>query len=195
LWSLAITDAAEAGDFTVSSWHIDAGRSGSKIEGRPALAEALERIRGGEAGGLVVSKIDRLGRSHDVMVLVERAQREGWRLVALDVGADTSTPAGEMVAAALTIAARFEWRRISERQIEKHDELRRQGRPRGRPAVPAEVADRIITMREQGMTLRAIGAQLQIEGVETAREGRAWHAATIKSAIETRRRELSATAQ
>jgi DNA invertase Pin-like site-specific DNA recombinase len=34
------------------------------------------------------------------------------------------------------LAARFEHRRISERQVEKFDELRRQGRARGRASTP-----------------------------------------------------------
>jgi DNA invertase Pin-like site-specific DNA recombinase len=50
--------------------------------------------------GIVVAKIERLGHSSaDVLRLVERAQREGWRLVALDVGLDTTTTAGELARA------------------------------------------------------------------------------------------------
>ena len=49
------------------------------------------------------------------------------RLIVLDAGLDTSTPAGEMVLTALAMAARFEHRRISERQTEV------QGRSRPRP--------------------------------------------------------------
>src|SRR5204862_6448271 len=105
-------------------------------------------VKAGTAGGIVVAKIDRLGRSSaDVLGLVERAQRERWRLVALDVGLDTTTPAGELVAAALAMAARFEYRRISERQLEKHETLRRLGRPRGREATPREISDEIVHLR------------------------------------------------
>jgi DNA invertase Pin-like site-specific DNA recombinase len=46
---------------------------------------------------------------------------------------DTATPAGELVATALAMAARFEWYRISERQREKFHELRRV------PVVPVAV--------------------------------------------------------
>ena len=55
------------------------------------LAAALAEIEQGRAGGIVVDKIDRLGRSSaDVLGLVERAQREGWRLIALDAGLEWS---------------------------------------------------------------------------------------------------------
>jgi DNA invertase Pin-like site-specific DNA recombinase len=141
----------------------------------------------------VCPKIDRLGRSAgEVMTLVERAQREGWRLICLDAGLDTSTPAGELVAMALAMAARFEWRRISERQREKHDALRRAGRARGRPTVAPDVADRIIAMRDAGMTYRAIASRLEDEAVPTAREGRRWEPSSARSAELTRRRELAA---
>lgn len=193
----AIEQAAEAQGFEIGGWFEDAGRSGASMKRRPGLQEALAEIRAGGASGLVVAKIDRLGRSSaDVCSLVEQAQREGWRLVALDAGLDTTTAAGEMVAAALAMAARFEWRRISERQIDKHQALRRAGRPRAGVAVPRNVADRIIAMRSSGLSLRAIGAKLEEDGVPTARGGARWYAETVRSAIETREREIAAqTAQ
>src|SRR4051794_16607122 len=49
------------------------------------------------------------------MTLVGDASSGGWRLVARDMGLDTTTPEGEMVAGALTMAARFEARRIGQR--------------------------------------------------------------------------------
>jgi DNA invertase Pin-like site-specific DNA recombinase len=53
----------------------------------------------GEADVLVVSKLDRLSRSLiDFAQTMATAQREGWALVALDLGVDTATPGGEMMA-------------------------------------------------------------------------------------------------
>jgi DNA invertase Pin-like site-specific DNA recombinase len=144
---------------------------------------------------LICAKVDRLGRSAaDVAGLVEQAHKQGWRLIALDIGLDLGTPAGELVANALGMAARFEWRRISERQLEKHDELRRQGRVRGRPAVDRQIADRIRTLRADRLSFRAIAAMLNEESVPTARGGKQWVAATVRSAPLTRERELAAQA-
>ena len=191
----ALEQAALTHGLIIAGWFEDAGKSGAKMHNRPGLQAALLEIDERRAGGLIVSKIDRLGRSSaDVTALVERAQRQGWRLIALDVGLDTTTPAGEMVAAALAMAARFEWRRISERQLDKHAQLRKQGRKRGRDAVPTEVADRILSMRSDGLSLRTIGAALEAEGVPTAQGGARWYAATVRSAIDTRTRELDAQA-
>ena len=187
-----ISEAATAGGFEVGAWHEDAGRSGATMKRRNGLQEALADVEDGRAGGIVVAKIDRLGRSSaDVLGLVERAQREGWRLVALDVGLDTTTPAGELVAAALAMAARFEYRRISERQREKHDQLRRLGRARGRKAAPREVADRIVRLRDGGASWQAIADQLEREKVATPRGGATWRPSSVRSAYLTRKRELA----
>jgi DNA invertase Pin-like site-specific DNA recombinase len=189
----AIREASGAHDFEVGSWYEDAGRSGASMARRPELQAALAEIAAGRAGGIVCAKIDRLGRSSaDVLGLVEQAHREGWRLVVVDVGLDTTTPAGELVAAALAMAARFEWRRISERQREKHTELRRLGRRRGREAVATVIADRIIGERETGASWQAIADKLNADRVPTARGGATWRPSSVRSAYQTRRAELEA---
>lgn len=191
----SIEVAAAVNGYAVVGWAIDAGKSGAgPLAKRPALAEARRALAAGEVGGLVAAKVDRLGRSYETMQLVEDARQQGWRLIALDVGADTATASGELVVSMLVTTGRFEWRRISERQVEKFAELRRQGRARGRAAVPREVADRIIAMSDAGQTLRAIGAVLEAEGVPTAQGGARWWAGTVRSAIVTRRSELDAQA-
>jgi len=187
----AIRDAAEQLGLTIGAWHEDAGRSGASMKRRPGLQAALADVAVGHAGGIVVSKIDRLGRSSaDVNTLVERAVNEQWRLVALDVGLDTTTPAGELVAAALAMAARFEYRRISERQREKHDGLRRRGEARGRPAAPRDVADQIVTMRDSGATFQAIADALNARGVPTVRGGATWRPSSARSAFLARQAEV-----
>ena len=191
----AIRTAATTQGVVIDGWFEDAGRSGARADNRPGLQAALADVEAGRLGGIIVAKIDRLGRSSaDVMGLVERAQRRGWRIIALDVGLDSTTPAGELVAAALAMAARFEYRRISERQLEKHAELRRQGRPRGRTSVSPEIADRIRIMRDGGATLHGIAQRLNEEGVPTARGGAAWRPSSVRSALVTRERELAAQA-
>ena len=189
----AIEDAASAGDFVIAGWFEDNGRSGAKMANRPGLLAALAEIDAGRADGLACASLDRLGRSAgETMTLVERAQRSGWRLLALDAGLDTATAAGELVAMALAMAARFEWRRISERQIDKHAQLRREGRRRGRDGAPREVADRIMAMRENGQSFGSIAQLLNREGVATARGGAEWRPSSVRSAMVARQREREA---
>ena len=189
----SITDYVTQQGLEVATWHEDAGRSGATLRGRTGLAAALADVKAGRADGLIVAKIDRLGRStHDVSGIVERAWREGWRVIVIDVGLDTATPTGEMVATALMMAARFEWHRTSERQREKHDSLRRAERPRGRPSAPRELADRLLSLRRDGLTLAAIADRLNEERTPTPQGGRRWYAASVSSVVKTRAREVEA---
>ena len=84
--------------------------------GRPAALAALEAVRAGKAGGLLVAKMDRLSRSVvDGAGLMERAAREGWALHFADLDIDTGTPAGEMAANIIISGSQYERRLISQR--------------------------------------------------------------------------------
>ena len=109
---------------------------------RPGLQNVLTALCAREAHGLIVSKLDRLSRYLvDFASLVEQAQREGWNLVALDLGVDLSTPAGEFLANVMASAAQWERRIISQRTkdalaVRRHqgvqlEELIRRPRPQG----------------------------------------------------------------
>src|SRR5450759_2906425 len=72
----------------------DAGFSGKNLD-RPRIETALDALRHRKADTLVVSKLDRLSRSLvDFAGLMDRASREHWALIALELNVDTSTPAG-----------------------------------------------------------------------------------------------------
>jgi DNA invertase Pin-like site-specific DNA recombinase len=93
----------------------DAGVSGKTLD-RPGLGRALERVQSGEAQALVVAKLDRLSRSVlDFASLMEQAATEGWGVVALDLGADSTTAQGEMLVNVLVSFAQFERKLIGQR--------------------------------------------------------------------------------
>lgn len=165
-------------------WVEDAGRSGRDLA-RPGIDRAMGLLRSGEAGGLVVAKLDRLSRSlMDFASLMARANREGWRLVALDLGVDTSTPAGEMVANVMASFAQYERRLIGQRTREALQARRASGLPLGRPRViSAETVARIADLREDGLSLRAIADTLTASGVPTALGSERWSHTQVFRAI------------
>ena len=111
-----ITAWATAHSIEVATTHQDgATRAAGSAAKRVGLQAALADVREGQAAGLVASKIDRLGSGSDVVALAEEAKRDGWRLVVLDVGLDTATPAGMLVLGVLASVAAFERDRIGER--------------------------------------------------------------------------------
>ncbi len=115
------------------AWSVDDAYSASSLS-RPGITTALEELRARRAQALVVSKLDRLSRSLiDFASLMESAKREGWALIALDLGVDMTTPAGEMMASVMASFAQYERRLIAERTKDALAVLKSRGRKLGRP--------------------------------------------------------------
>ena len=155
---------------------------------RPGIKQAREMLRTGAAQALVVAKLDRCTRSlSDFVRLMEEGQREGWGLVSLDMGIDTTTPYGEAMMSMAAVFAQLERRLISQRTSEALSAAQARGVRLGRPqSVAGSLRSRIIQMRASGMSFRAIADQLNIEGVPTARGGVKWHPSTIDKALRSR---------
>lgn len=143
----------------------------AKTLDRPELTEALSRLSEGKADVLVASKLDRVSRSvKDFATLLDTAGEEGWRLVLLDIGVDTSTASGEMVANMLAAAAQHERRLISQRTKDALAAKRAAGVRLGRPSVlPESVVRRIVSERAEGRGLRVIAEGLTADGITTAK--------------------------
>ncbi len=163
-------------------WISDEGYSAKDLR-RPGIAQALEELAAGQAGILVVSKLDRLSRSLlDFAALMERARREGWALVILDLAVDTTTPGGEMMANVMATFAQYERRLIGQRTKDALTAKRAQGVHTGRrstldPAVKA----RIVAMRLEGAGLSAIARQLNDESVPTGQGGSRWYPSSVRA--------------
>jgi DNA invertase Pin-like site-specific DNA recombinase len=167
----------------------DAGSSGKSLSRRPALTRALTVVRSGQADALVVAKLDRLSRSLlDFAGLMEDARKGGWALVILDLGVDTTTPSGEMIANVMATFAQFERRLIGQRTKDALAVKKRQGVRLGRPVmVEKAVAKRIARERRLGTSLRGIAEGLNEDKVGTAHGGDKWYASTVKAVLERSR--------
>ncbi len=91
--------------------------SGSSMDKRPEFQKAVEVMTSGNADGIIALKLDRIGRNtRDILALVGDVLKPlGKALILLDVGVDTSTPAGEMVLTMLAAMAQMERQMIEER--------------------------------------------------------------------------------
>ncbi len=166
----------------------------AKSLARPGITEALDRLRAGTAGVLVVSKLDRLSRSLlDFASLMAQAEREGWELVVLDMAIDTTTPSGALMANVMASFAEYERRIIGQRTSAAMQQLKAQGVRLGRPRVMAEhVTERIVSERGSGRTLAAIADGLNADEVPTARGGLKWYPSTVKAALASADLDASA---
>ncbi len=184
--------AAIAAEATRRGWELvgieeDAGASGKSLDRRPALVRALAAVEKGAAEALVVAKLDRLSRSLlDFAGLMERGRKKGWALVALDLGVDTTTPAGEMMANVLASFAQYERRLIGQRTKDALAVKRAQGVRLGRPqGVPLDVVARIVAEHAGGAPITSIADQLTAEGVPTAQGGARWWPSTVRAVLRS----------
>jgi DNA invertase Pin-like site-specific DNA recombinase len=158
-------------------------QSGKSVAKRPELVEALRRLKAGEAQALIVAKLDRLSRSViDLCGLLEQSEREGWSLVLLDLGIDTTTPAGRVQAQVIGAFAEYERRLISQRTKDAMASAKAKGIHCGvRSQLSPEVVSRIVSARMNGATWQSIADGLNADGVATGRGGSCWRDSSVRA--------------
>jgi DNA invertase Pin-like site-specific DNA recombinase len=161
--------------------------------GRVALEAAITAVESGRADVLVVAKLDRLSRSLlDFANLMARAQAKGWNLVALDLGIDLSTPAGEFLASIMASAAQWERRIIGQRTREGMAAKKVAGVRLGPPhRLPDDAAQQIIDLRSGGLSWARVADALNQMAVPTALNGRQWYPATARNAALAYQRDMA----
>lgn len=162
----------------------DHGLSAKSLN-RPGLTVAIDRVEAGEADAILVAKLDRLSRSLlDFAGLMERSRRKGWAIVALDLGVDTTTPSGEMLAHVLSSFTQFERRLISQRTRDALAVKREEGVQLGRPrTLPADVVARIVAEKQAGKGLTEIAQVLNADAVPTSHGGAKWYPSTVSKVL------------
>ncbi|MBB5642054.1 recombinase family protein [Cryobacterium roopkundense] len=157
---------------------------------RPALAEAMSRLKSGKAQALYAVDIDRLARSTQHLLEIATAStKQGWRLVVTTTDVDTSTPAGVMFFTMCAAFAQYESGMISQRVKRQHEARRDRGVVWGkdegrRSALPAATVARILSLRAEGRTLQAIADTLTGENVSTAAGGK-WYPSTVAKTLNS----------
>lgn len=160
------------------------GRSGKSIKGRPALVKALDRLDKGEATAIFVTRVDRLARStQDFLSIIDRANKNDWRIVMLDLNLDTSTYQGRFVVTVMSALAEMERAIIAERQKDIHRDRRETGKVWGvdlgpKTKVDLETRKKIEDWRTAGISYAKIADMLNADGVKPTRGAR-WHSSTI----------------
>ena len=185
----ALNDAEIIGEFT------DEGVSGKTIN-RSGLQFALDLAVKNKAV-LVVYSLSRLSRSdRDTLAIAEQLRKASADLVSLSEKIDTTSAAGEMVFTMLAALNQFERRQIGERTSAAMQHMKAQGQrvgsiPHGYQlddgrVIPNDVEQQMIglvkQLRGQGLTLRAISAELAKRGTFN-RAGRQFNPNSIQSML------------
>ncbi|WP_433126520.1 recombinase family protein [Micromonospora sp. CA-240977] len=187
---------ADRRGWEIVAWKEDRAASGKSMGNRPALGAALELVESHQAATLVVAKLDRLSRSLvDFAGLMDRARAKRWNLIALDLGIDLSTPAGEFLASVMASAAQWERRIIGQRTREGLAAKKAAGVRLGRPVtLPTEVRHRIRSESDSGSGLACIARGLNVDEVPTAQGGKKWYPSTVKAVLASQHSTVTSAA-
>jgi DNA invertase Pin-like site-specific DNA recombinase len=191
-----ITAWALANDYDLVAIHEDAGITGTSMDKRPGLQAAIAAVSKGMA--LVAYSISRIARStSDMLEIATGLEKKGADLVSLSEKIDTSSAAGKMVFRMMAVLSEFERDQISERTTAAlaHKKAKREtysALPLGYAdqdgkLVPVDEELRVVAeirdMRDGGMSLERIAADLNSRGIVGKRGGK-FHGMTIKKILE-----------
>lgn len=181
--SVKLQEFAEKSGLEVGGVFVDEDVSGKiPLQERPKGKQLWNLIQPGDA--IAFTKVDRCFRSLvDAASTLEKWKALGIRVHILDLGIDVSTPAGELFFSQLAAFAQFERSMIGLRVREAQAHRRSIGKPynNSRPIgwrrqddayVPLhserKLAERIISWRDRGESLRQIALRLCKENIRSA---------------------------
>ena len=176
-------------------WLVDEGYSAKNLN-RPALTTALAALASHEADALVVAKLDRLSRSVvDFSNTLATSRKQKWAVVLLDLGVDTATPNGKLVAGLMAQIAEWERELIGQRTREALAAAKARGQRLGRPrCTPDEVVAQVVALHDEGMSLRGIARTLSASSVPTTRGAAEWQPSSVRRVLNGHRLDLESVA-
>jgi len=192
----AIVKAVGEPDATFS----DEGLSGSNPR-RPGLLGALEALHAGDT--LIVARRDRLARDTYLALWIEKeAKRRGAAIISAAGEGNGDDPAAQLMRTLVDAFATYERQMIGARTAAAFAVKRQKGEKCGGAHVPfgyrlnadgqtlaedpneQRVLSLIQRLREEGESLRAIGAHLKAKGYTSRKGTTAWHPQTLKQIID-----------
>jgi len=143
--------------------YVDLGESGVK-DRRPGLDRLMEDARKRRLDGILVWKLDRLGRSlKHLLTKFEEFHALGIRFVSYTENLDFATPAGRAMASLIGVFAEFERDLIRERVRAGLENARRKGkRPGRRPIFDIASLGTLGRLRDRGMSVRSIAREMKV---------------------------------
>ena len=144
--------------------YADAGVSA--IKQRPEMEEVLQKLRDGDAEGVVVTKLDRWGRSVKHLVTsVDELKQRGKHFISIGDNLNTSTTNGRLMFHILSAFAEFEREIIKERMQAGRERAIAEGKKLHRPRKSLDQKEIKRFYVELGLSARAIA---KVMGVSTS---------------------------
>lgn len=188
-------------DLTIVETIVD--QESAKSLNRDGLQRALAMLKSGKADGIAILKLDRLTRSvADWQTLIDGyfGERAGKQLFSVQDSIDTRTAAGRLVLNVLLSVAQWERETIGERTRDalrhKIAQNQRVGKVRfgydlaedGTSLVANEVEQNALgliqKLRQSGLSLRGIAAELTARGVATKERRGTWTHSAVATILK-----------
>lgn len=146
----------------------DVGVSGSKKgRNRDGMKKVMEMVNKRLVDVMLVYSVDRVGRNlGDVVSLVEELSEKDVGLVIYKNGVDTTTSHGRTMVGFFALVAQMELDFIRSRV---RDGIAASTKKSGRPRMPKETQDQIISLRNKGLSMNKIAKQLQVGNSQVMR--------------------------
>jgi DNA invertase Pin-like site-specific DNA recombinase len=153
---------AAARGWTISQEYVDAGISGASTS-RPELSRLLADAHKGCFAGILVWRLDRLGRSlrHLVTVVEDLLVRGIEVISATEPHMDSTTPTGRLLRNIFASVAEYEREMIRERVVAGLRKAKASGKRIGRPKAVLN-RKRIGQLRREGMSWREVARRMDL---------------------------------
>jgi len=137
-------------------------KSGSKMNNRPVLKEALDFVR--ESDIFIVTRLDRCSRSvADLHKIMKELEGKKVAFTATNQDFDTTTSTGKLVIGLLSVVAAFELDLRAERQADGIKEAKRKGVKFGRePKMSKSDIVAALRLKESGLTNQTIADKFKV---------------------------------
>ncbi len=153
---------AAARGWTISREYVDAGISGSSAS-RPELSQLLADAHKGCFAGILVWRLDRLGRSlRHLVTVVEDLLARGIEVIsATEPHMDSTTPTGRLLRNIFASVAEYEKEMIRERVMAGLRKAKANGKQIGRPRRVLNRL-RLQRLREEGLSWREVAQHMNL---------------------------------
>lgn len=137
--------------------------SGAKAK-RPGYMRLVKELRGGAYDGVVVFRLDRLGRNaRELALLIDELENKGIKVMSINESFDTSTAMGRAMREIIMIFAQLEREQISEATKQRLASLKAGGKQLGRPRAASEFQKRkILGLFRGGDSIKAISRKTHL---------------------------------
>lgn len=147
--------------FEIFKEYCDHGVSGTK-DHRPALDELMAEARKKKFGAVICWRFDRFARStKHLITALEEFRHLGIDFISYQESIDTSSPLGKAMFTIVSAISELERSIIIERVRAGIRRAKEKGKQLGRPKSLDLDVDDLVKLRQQGLSLRKIAAQVK----------------------------------